>query len=46
MDFRSDGEQLENRAILKYEIRKPPKGCNNPLGGFTRSSSGSPTFSF
>jgi hypothetical protein len=41
-DIRSDGGQLEDRAIIK----KPPKGCNKPLRGFTRSSSGSPTFSF
>jgi hypothetical protein len=34
-DFRSDGEQLEDRAILEYEIKKPPIGYANPLGGFT-----------
>jgi len=34
-DFRSNGEQLEKRAILRYEIKKPPKGYNNPLKGFT-----------
>jgi len=45
-DFRSDGDQLENRALLKYEIKKPPKGCNNPFRGFTRSSSDNSTFSF
>ena len=45
-DFKSDGDQLKVRTILKYEIKKPPKGYNNPLRGFTRSSSGNPTFSF
>jgi hypothetical protein len=45
-DFRSDGDQVESRAILKYAIKKPPKGYKNPLRGFTRSSSGNPTFSF
>ena len=34
-DFRSDGDQVEDRAILRYEIRKPPKGYDNPLGGYT-----------
>ncbi len=29
----SNGAQLENRAILKYEIKKPPKGYDNPLRG-------------
>jgi hypothetical protein len=46
MLFRSEGDQLEDRAILKYEIKKPPEGYDNPLRGFTRSSSGNPTFSF
>jgi hypothetical protein len=45
-DFRSDGDQMEDRTVLKYEIKKPPKGFDNPLRGFTRSSSGNPTFSF
>jgi hypothetical protein len=45
-DFRSDGEQLEDGAILKYEIKKPPKGHDNPLGGFIGPSFGNPTFSF
>jgi len=45
-DFRSDGDQLGDRAILQHEIRKPPKGYDNPLRGFTRSSSENPTFSF
>ena len=44
-DFRSDGNQIEHRSILKYEIKKPPKGYDNPLRGFTRPSSGNPTFS-
>jgi hypothetical protein len=44
-DFRSDGNQVEDRAILKFEIKKPPKGYDNPLGGFIKSSSGNPTFS-
>jgi hypothetical protein len=35
MLFRSEGDQLEDRGILKYEIRKPPKGYDNPLRGFT-----------
>jgi len=34
-DFRSDRDQLEDRPILKYEFKKPPKGYNNPLRGFT-----------
>jgi hypothetical protein len=34
-DLRSDGEQMENRAILKYELKKPPKGYDDPLKGFT-----------
>jgi hypothetical protein len=33
MRFRSDGDQLENRAILKYEIKKPPRGYDNSLRG-------------
>jgi hypothetical protein len=34
-DFRSDGDQMENRAILKYELKKPLKGYYTPLRGFT-----------
>jgi hypothetical protein len=34
-DFRADGDQVEDRAILKYEKKEPPKECNNPLRGFT-----------
>jgi hypothetical protein len=34
-DFRSDRDQLEDRANFKYEIKKPPRGCNNPPRGFT-----------
>jgi hypothetical protein len=45
-DFGSDGDQVEDRTVLKYEIKKPLKGHENPLRGFTRSSSGNPTFSF
>jgi hypothetical protein len=45
-DFRSDGDQVEHRNVLKYKIKKPPKGFENPLRGLTRSSSGNPTFSF
>jgi len=44
-DFRPDGNRVEDRAILKFEIKKPPKGYDNPLGGFIKSSSGNPTFS-
>jgi hypothetical protein len=35
MGFSLDGDQLEDRAILKFEIKKPPKGYDNPLRGFT-----------
>jgi hypothetical protein len=45
-DFRAEGDQLENRAILKFELKKPPKGYYNPLGGFKLPSFGNPTFSF
>jgi len=45
-DFRSDADQVEDRGILIYEIKKPLKGRNNPLRGLTRSFSGNPTFSF
>ncbi len=45
-NFRSNGNQVEDRAILKFEIKKPPKGYDNPLGGFTWPSSDNPTFSF
>jgi hypothetical protein len=31
---------------VEAEIRKPPKGYHNPLGGFTAASSDNPTFSF
>ena len=34
-DFRSDGDQVEDRAILKCGINKPPKRYDNPLRGFT-----------
>ena len=33
-DFRSDGDQVESRAILKYAIEKPPKGYDIPVRGF------------
>jgi hypothetical protein len=46
MDLRSNGDQLEEKAILKYEFKKPPKGCDNPLRGFTESFFENPTFSF
>jgi len=35
MRFRSDGDQLEDKGILQYEIKKPLKGYDNPLRGFT-----------
>jgi hypothetical protein len=46
MRFRSDGDQVENRPFLRYERKKPPKGYDDPLRGFTGPSFGNPTFSF
>jgi len=45
-EFRAEGNQVQKRVILEYELEKPPKGYSDPLRGFTRSSSGNPTFSF
>jgi hypothetical protein len=45
-DFRSDGDQLEDKAFLKDEIKKPLKGYYPPLRGITLSSFGTPTFSY
>jgi hypothetical protein len=45
-EFRAEGNQVQKRVILEYELEKPPKGYSDPLRGFTAASSGTPTFSF
>ena len=45
-DFRSDGDQVEDRGILIYEIKKPLKGRYNPLRGFIGPSFRNPSCSF
>jgi hypothetical protein len=45
-DFRSAGEQLENKGIYIEDEQKTSKRFLGSLRGLIRSSFGNPTFSF